>query len=209
MRYTSTGMRNDPMFMRNDVSKRGMWDTPLIRKQTICLDDLDLISSCETKKNDSETNKKKGVHHFVDDYRFRATYSHPDKCIEKYRQYAFVLSPDFSLYADMPLWMQLENTAKNRWVGAYWQSRGITTIPTVSWSTSRSFLFCFDGIEQDSIVAISTVGCHDSMTAFLKGYNAMLEHLNPGTIICYGSPFPHMKGNLIVVEYHSPKGRRN
>ena len=209
MHYSSKGMRNDPLFMRNGVGKSGIWDIPLIRKQTICLENIDLIASCETKKNDSSENKKKGVHHFVDDYRFRATYTHPDNCIEKYSQYAFVLTPDFSLYADMPLWMQLNNVAQNRWVGSYWQSKGIITIPTVSWSTSKSFSFCFEGIEQGATVAISTLGCHNSKINFLKGYNAMLENLVPETIICYGSVFSHMKGNIIAVECHNPKGRRS
>lgn len=209
MHYSSKGMREDPLFMRNGVGKSGMWDIPLVKKRTIRLESLDLIASCETRRNDSEENKKKGIHHFVDDYRFRATYTQPDNCIEKYSQYAFVLTPDFSLYADMPLWLQLESVAKNRWVGAFWQSRGLTTIPTVSWSTSRSFDFCFDGIERGSIVAISTLGCHASKINFLKGYNAMLDYLNPEAIICYGSPFPHMNGNLVVVECHNPKGRRN
>ena len=109
----------------------------------------------------------------------------------------------------MPLWMQLNNVAQNRWVGSYWQSKGIITIPTVSWSTSKSFSFCFEGIEQGATVAISTLGCHNSKINFLKGYNAMLENLVPETIICYGSVFSHMKGNIIAVECHNPKGRRS
>jgi hypothetical protein len=62
--------------------------------------------------------------------------------------FAFLLTPDFSTYADMDLWRQLESVAKNRWVSAYWQSNGLTVVPTISWSTPRSFEFCFDGVEQ-------------------------------------------------------------
>ena len=31
---------------------------------------------------------------------------------------------------------------KNRWGGAYWQSSGLTVIPTISWGDERSFEFC-------------------------------------------------------------------
>lgn len=202
-------MRDDPLFLRNSDDMTGLWDIPLVKKQMLPFKEIDLIASCETRKNDSIANRKKGIHHFVDDYRFFVTYNKPGNCIEKYKQYAFALTPDFSLYLDMPLWMQLQNVAKNRWVGTYWQSRGIIAIPTISWSSSKSFNFCFEGVEKNSIVAISTIGCYSSRTNFLKGYDAMLEHINPEAIICYGKPFSSMHGNLIVVEYHNFKRRLN
>ena len=65
-----------------------------------------------------------------------------ERTFKKYAQYNFLLSPDFSTYTDMNLWRQLESVAKNRWVGAYWQDNGLTVIPTISWSTPRSFDFC-------------------------------------------------------------------
>ena len=133
--------------------------------------------------------------------RFFGVYNYPDKSFEKYAQYAFLLTPDFSLYADMPLWKQIENVAKNRWVGAYWQSRGLTVIPTIAWSTPRSFEFCFDGVEQNGIVAVGMIGCKRNRLGFMRGYNAMLEKLHPETIIVLGTPFHEMQGNIIAVEY--------
>lgn len=84
----------------------------------------------------------------MDDYRFNGIYDRPERTLPRYSQYAFLLSPDYSTYSDMSLWRQLENVAKNRWVGAYWQSKGLTVIPTVSWGLAQSFDFCFDGIER-------------------------------------------------------------
>ena len=155
----------------------------------------------DTRANDNEENKKKGVHFFVDDYRFNGIYDNPERTFERYPQYAFLLSPDFSTYADMDLWRQLESVAKNRWVGAYWQSKGMTVIPTVSWSDARSFEFCFDGVEQGSIVAIGMVGCKQAKFQFMRGYNEMLKRIQPSKVICFGTPFPEMKGNIIAVDY--------
>ena len=35
----------------------------------------------------------------------------------------------------------------------------------------------------------------------IRGYNAMLEKIEPSKIICFGTPFPEMDGNIITVDY--------
>lgn len=62
-------------------------------------------------------------------------------------------------------------------------------------------MFCFDGIEQNSIVAVSTLGVRTEKDLFMQGYNEMLRRLNPSKIICYGKPFEEMNGNIIPVDY--------
>ena len=198
---TSKTMRDNPLFMRNNFKSVGKWGISIIRKQELSTNDIMLVACSDTRANDNEENKKKGVHFFVDDYRFNGIYDNPERTFERYSQYAFLLSPDFSTYADMDLWRQLESVAKNRWVGAYWQSKGMTVIPTVSWSDARSFEFCFDGIEQGSIVAVGMIGCKQSKLNFMRGYNEMLKKIQPSKIICFGAPFPEMQGDIIAVDY--------
>lgn len=198
---TSKSMRDNPLFMRNNFDSTGKWGISLIRKQELSTDDIMLVACSDTRANDNEENRKKGVHFFVDDYRFNGIYDNPERTFERYSQYAFLLSPDFSTYADMDLWRQLESVAKNRWVGAYWQSKGKTVIPTISWSDARSFEFCFDGVEQGSIVAIGMIGCKQSKLNFMRGYNEMLKRIQPSKIICFGTPFPETQGNIIAIDY--------
>lgn len=202
---TGQAMRNNPLFMRNTFEGHGRWGIPIVHKQSIDTSAISLIACSDTRSRDYDVNRKKGVHFFVDDYRFEDVYSHPERTLKKYSQYAFLLTPDFSTYADMDLWRQLESIAKNRWIGAYWQSNGLIAIPTISWSTPRSFDFCFDGIEQNAIVAISTLGCKRSKLEFMCGYNVMLEKLNPEVVICFGSPFSEMQGNIIEVDYRTSR----
>lgn len=112
--------RNSELFLRNEFEKDGQWGFPIIKRQIIDLDNLELIA-CSDVSNHDEYNLHKGIHHFVDDYRFESLYNKPDKCIEKYKKYRFVLSPDYSLYSEMDPWRQIESVGKSRWVGAYWQ----------------------------------------------------------------------------------------
>lgn len=199
-------MRNNSLFLRNSFVTSGKWDIPLIQGQHFQLSNPQALACSQTRSNESNELKRFGVHFFVDDYRFCNIFNHPERSFPKYAQYAFLFSPDYSLYADMPLWMQMENVAKNRWCGAYWQSKGKIVIPTVSWSDASSYSFCFDGIERNASVAIGMIGCKHARLPFLRGYATMLDRLSPQYIYVVGTPFPEMEGNIIPVFY--PKTRK-
>lgn len=198
---TSKSKRNDPLFLRNAYTSCGKWGIPMIRKQNINLDHLRLIAYSSIRINDTPENRNSGVHFFMDDFRFNTLYTYPKKHLERLLQYAFLLTPDYSAYADMPPWRQLESICHSRWCGAFWQSQGATVIPTLTWSTPSSFEYCFDGVEKNSIIAIGTIGCKRNRFRFMQGYNEMLERLSPSAIICYGSPFPEMEGPIIPIPY--------
>lgn len=105
----------------------------------------------------------------------------------------------------MPAWRQLESVAHSRWCGAWWQSKGMTVIPTISWDRYPSFDFCFEGVETGSIVAVATYACRQQRMSFMRGYDAMFERLKPLAIICYGTPFPEMRGNIIAITPCHPR----
>lgn len=201
MTINSQNMRNNDFFMRNKYKTTGKWNIPLIKKQNIKFENLQLIAFSETAHAMPLLDKMFGIHFFIDDYRFNTIYSNPPYYLKRLQRYGFLLTPDYSLYADMPLSIQINNVFKNRWCGAYWQEHGLFVIPTISWSLSPSFDFCFDGVEQGSAVAISTVGCRKARINFMRGYDKMIEKINPETIICYGKTFPEMQGNIIQIPY--------
>ena len=203
---TSKEMRESPLFMRNGFEPVGKWGIPLIRKQPLIASDIRMIASSNTRTHEREDNLDCGVYFMVDDYRFTGVYHNPKRTLKKYTQYAFLLSPDFSLYADMNLWRQMESVAWNRWCGAYWQENDLTVYATISWSTARSYEFCFDGVEQNAVVAVGMNGCKShNKPNFMRGYDAMLERLQPEAILCIGNPFPEMRGNIIRVAYEEKR----
>ena len=201
----STEVRSKQTFLRNEFDAFGKWNIPIIRKNELKLTDIDLISYSDIKANDTDVNKAKGVHFYIDDYRMEGLYFHPAKSLYRLSQYKFLISPDYSLYKDMPRSLQVMNVFKSHWCGAYWQSLGLTVIPNVNWSDAWSFEFCFDGIEGGSIVAVGTIGCKHSKCSFMLGYNEMLNRVKPKAIICFGKPFVEMKGNIISVDYISSR----
>ena len=135
-----------------------------------------------------KVDKCEGVSFFLDDYQFERVWNKPDKYTEVLKKYKCVLSPDFSLFSDFPKAIQIFNHYRKHWVAKYWQDSGIKVIPTIAWSDEDSFEWCFDGEPTQSIVAVSTLGCWnnaETKKAFMKGYEKMIEVLNPSRILIF------------------------
>ena len=58
---TSKSMRDNPIFMRNNFDSVGKWGIPLIQKQELSTDDIMLVACSDTRANDKEENRKKGI----------------------------------------------------------------------------------------------------------------------------------------------------
>lgn len=199
-KYEETKENNKQKSVRNEFlyhgKSDGKYDFPIIKKQNIDISKIKFLSYCDTTPNDAD-NRDKTVHFFTHDWKFDKVYDDAEKEADKLSGYYCLLSPDFSLFTDMPLALQIESVFKNRWCGAYWQSKGLRVIPTVAWGDERTFDFCFDGIEEGSIVAVSTYYRENCEHDFMPGYNAMLKKIKPSVIICYDEPFDSMMGNII------------
>lgn len=130
------------------------------------------------------------VHFFLDDYRFETVWSRPHKALEALRPFTTLLTPDFSIYRDWPLMLQLWNTYRNRWCGRFWQEQGFAVIPTMSWSTAVSYDFCFLGVPRRSVVAVSAVGVNLDAPLeyrlFVDGFTEMVLRLEPLVVLSYG-----------------------
>ncbi len=95
----------------------------------------------------------------------------------------------------------------------YWLGRnGIPVVNNVRWGTPETFSYCFEGIPDDSIVAIGTVGGGPRKLVdrerFETGLYKMVEVLRPHTILVYGSAngtcFDNLRTQEIqVVSYQS------
>lgn len=59
---TGKTMRDNPLFMRNSFATTGKWGIPLVKKQELTTKNIMLVACSDTRANDNEVNKKKGVH---------------------------------------------------------------------------------------------------------------------------------------------------
>ena len=143
-----------------------------------------------------DSNRNGTAHFFLDDYRFERCWKNADSQIEELKKYDGVLSPDFSMYTNYPEAFQIWQVYRNRWCAAYWQSKGIKVIPTISWSYKSSYKYAFLGIPKNSVVAIGTVGVLNDKNAeklFMQGFKEMLKQLNPKRILIYGNKLTELE----------------
>ena len=145
-----------------------------------------------------------GVHFFIDDYQFERVWNSPDENIERLRKFQCVLTPDWSLYMDMPMALKVWNVYRQRLIGQILQDSGLTVIPTLSWAEPETYNFCFDGIEQGGTVAVSTVGVvrsEESRKIWFDGMSKAIEILKPCQILLYGSDIGFDFGNIKTKHY--------
>ena len=146
----------------------------------------------------------KGCHFFIDDYQFERLWTSPRKYVDALKPYKCVLTPDFSLYMDMPDPMQAWNRYRSQALGRYWQDMGLTVVPTLSWAQASSFAFCFKGIPRHSTVATSTVGVANDEGAkeiWREGMRRAMKELEPSRVLLYGSDIGFDFGGCEVVAY--------
>ena len=101
-----------------------------------------------------------------------------------------MILPDFSLYRDMPLVMQLWNIYRSRAIGHWLQINGIKVIPNIRFGDKRTFSLCCDGIEKHCVIALGTHGNMKHKAdrdILLAGLDVVVKYLKPSVIIIYGT----------------------
>lgn len=146
------------------------------------------------------------VHFFIDDYQFERIWNNPPVYIGMLidRGCECALSPDFSLYTDMPMAMKVWNVYRSRLIGQMMQDAGLRVIPTLQWAEPETFTFCFDGILKGGTVATSNVGIMrdpDALEVFRTGMDEAIKRIQPDTILCYGKPMEGYDFQGVKVKY--------
>ena len=149
----------------------------------------------------SQRNRSRDCSEFLvfyeNDENFADLLHRPQAYAEDLKRFPGMISPDCSLYRDMPLCLQIVNTYRNRAVGHYFRRLGMNVIPNVRWGDERSYeadflpeKFAFLGVPENSIVAVGTYGCiksRENREYFRAGLAAMLETLKPRIVLVYGA----------------------
>ena len=145
------------------------------------------------------TPEDTGVHFFIDDYQFERVWKFPDTYVQALARFGCVCSPDFSPYADFPKAVQIYNHYRKHWCGAYWQSRGLAVVPTITWSSPDTLEWAFDGEPVGGVVALSSFGMFstdESKAWMVDGYAEMIRKIDPCCILWKGRVPDELKGDV-------------
>ncbi len=130
------------------------------------------------------------VHFYEDDAAFERIWNNPRKYLPILKKYKGVVTPDFSLYRDMPLVMQFWNIYRSRAIGKWLQDNGVNVIVNTRFGDERTYKACCYGVPKNSIISIGTHGCiriRDDKQYLVEGLDFVVKVLQPKIIIVYGS----------------------
>ena len=170
-------------------------------------------------KNVISFNERKGivkpkqywVDFFIDDVLFDDFWNHPEKSFGNLKRFAGLITTDYSMLPEMLPGQIIWNCTRNRVMAYYLQQHGFDAIPVASWCYEDDFEWCFDGLPENSSIAISTNGCMSSpygKRMFLRGVEELQKRKNPTNLIVCGRPFDELAVYDNVHYYPSFSQRR-
>jgi len=163
----------------------GPYQLPIIKKCDYIPKDLIGFNYMLTQK----PKPMVGVHFYLDDYQFERLWNRPMLYLHTLAKWDCVLTPDWSLYMNMPMAMKLWNVYRSRLIGQMLQDFGVNVIPTLSWAEKATYQFCFCGIEPGGVVSVSTLGVKknkEALKVWFAGMDAAIQALQPSCVVEYG-----------------------
>ena len=128
---------------------------------------------------------------YVDDWRFEGMWTNPVPSLARLRNFGlqYAITPNYSLYADFPMAVQLFNVYRSRWVGCAMQDAGIKVIPDIQWSDPQSYEYCFLGIPVGCpcvSIQFQTRSGEDEHYSRMEGLEHLMETVEPRSLLIYG-----------------------
>lgn len=132
---------------------------------------------------------------YTDDYRFENIWN---ECVATIEQVVplkplAAVAPDFSLWSDTPLIVQVWQVYRARWISRFWQEAGVRIIPSLATSTNpHCYDFAFLGFpKRPSLMAMQMraggVKTKQHHEANVRDVATLIERVNPMRLVIYGA----------------------
>lgn len=188
---------------------------PFVKKSNIDISKINngiwLINLKNANASDKNANKKI-IHSFKYDCSLKKAYDNPYKLLHKYGPYYAVSTLDFSMHPGMKTAQIIDATFRNRWSGMFAQYNGIDKVAvTVGWVMEDTYDICFAGIEDGTLLIISTLGSCIGLSKknFLNGYHEMRKRFPNSQVICIGNKIEGMDDDVCYVKYEESFGNQD
>ncbi|MDR0553470.1 MAG: DUF4417 domain-containing protein [Treponema sp.] len=172
-------------FLVRGAEFAGEYEFPVIASCNEIPDDITTFSRAR-----KSSEYKKFICFYERDKEFENVWTHPREYLRMFRRFRGIIGFDYSLYRDMPLADQIFNTNRGLKLCYWYGKNGVRVIPNVRFGDERTYGFCFDGIPENSVIAIGTHGNtkdKENLGYMLKDFSATIRRLHPSRIIIYGS----------------------
>lgn len=103
-------------------------------------------------------SRKGWIHFYEDDVKFERIWSNPKRYLSALCKFEGVITPDFSVYRDMPKVMQEWNIYRARAIGYALQEQGANVIVNLRFGDERTFETACLGVPKNASFAIGSHG---------------------------------------------------
>lgn len=200
----------------NGLELVGKLELPYISKYVGPLPEK--IVDCLKNKSHPE---KYFVHFYLFDYAFDGRNGiwygcqegsrHMQSYLNKMGKYKGIISPDYSVYVDLPLAHQIWNIYRDRVTCMWLRSMGLNVIFNLRWGDYRTYDIVFSGIEKHSTIAVGSHGLikhPENRSIFMNGFKEMIRRVEPSTLIIYGCCTSEMEelckhNNIMIIHFES------
>lgn len=195
------------------VKTVGYYEIPKILGTNSVPDRLIAFSEAVSKK--ARPDKAAWVHFYEDDYRFTRFWINPERYLDRLAANGGVISPDHSLYRNMPIAQQIGHTYQNQLLGAWLQTVKVDVIANVRLSGAGSIPYALAGIPHGSTLAIGLSGCtkqKENRGHVIAEIKMIVDFCRPTALVVYGShqygvlDYPRAVG--VAVHVFKPDSRR-
>ena len=141
---------------------------------------------------------------FIDDHHYENFWNHPEKSFRNIKKFIGIIAPDYSMFPDLLPGQNILNCTRNRVMAYYLQKNGFHVIPTASWCSREDFEWCFDGLPNNSSIAISSNGCLSNpygKRILLEGIDELQRQKSPFKIIICGREMSELKDYDNIIYY--------
>ena len=187
------------VYLLESLSFEGDYDMPVIG----CFDDISKIDylSLYSDLQDYQKTDNTCLCFYQYDHVFDGTHGLYNSIIyqdekrlenfkERFKNIKYIIGPDYSLFGDFPIALQIFNIYKSRVCMAWLKDNtNAIIIPNIRWTFDFSYGFAFDGIMKGSNIAISILGQirdKDNRKMFFDGFKEAINRIEPKTIVAYG-----------------------
>ena len=163
------------------------------------------------EKNSVKNIADSWIDHFIDDHNFECEWNNPVRYIQLFKRAAGVITADFSLLPELSLAQNIWNCFRNRVLAYYYQKNGINVIPVASWMDEDTFSWCFDGLPENSTIAVSSNGVlidDYSFNIFVLGIEELQRRLHPSNLVVCGKKIKILEKYENVIYYPNFGQRR-
>lgn len=194
------------LYYHHNANLIGKYQLPKLKPNKLIPPKMTSFPKMNGIKNPSEY----GVDFFTDDYKCECFWKNPDQYFHKLKKFQIIISTDYSMLPEMLQGQRIWNCTRNRVMAYYLQEKGFKVIPVASWCDENDFSRCFDGLPEESSIAISSNGCLANpygKKILLRGIEELQKQKNPFKIVFCGKPMEELNHFDNIIYYPNHYGR--